>query len=373
MLFSGGRRGVFAAGCVCALSAPGVLGATAFETYGRSYRVVQAPAPSDGSFSTAGDALADGRLIAMTGFSVYVETGVGAGQFALAATLDSSLFASAPDPAFIKVSPDGSRIAIGGGQDFSSGSTRPIVVFDSTVLNGGGVATLNASNASAFSVEHSEAAWADNTRLAVTAGAFGSPARVDLLDVTSSVSAPAITTAVSNIQGASGGIAFDALGRMYTGNGFALGTPGASDTGWVKVFEQSLWDGGGADFEADGTFLVDALSASGLSLDGEGNLFIGGGDFFGSGDGGYMGIASADAISEALLGLGGIDSDAIAEFRRLDPAGLSSSFYGTFVNAVTGELVVTDGATWYVTVPSPGGLSLAVGASMLARRRRRAA
>jgi hypothetical protein len=54
-------------------------------------------------------------MIATTGYSLYVESGVGTGQFDLAATLDSSVFSSAPDPAFITVSPDGTRIALGGG------------------------------------------------------------------------------------------------------------------------------------------------------------------------------------------------------------------------------------------------------------------
>jgi hypothetical protein len=225
-------------------------------------------------------------------------------------------------------------------------------------------------NASTFEIEHFGGAWASNSELAVSAGAFGLPSRVDLIDVTSGVS----RTIVSNIQGASAGVAFDSEGRLYTGNGFELGTPGASTTGVIKAFESADWtQAGGVDFEGAGVAILDALSASSLSIDSFGNLFVGVGDF-NTGDFGYAGIASAEAIADALIGAGAIDTTLLSEFRRLDPSGSGFAFYSTFVNDMTGELVLSDGSSWFVTVPAPGAAALCcAGMSTLLWRRRRAA
>jgi hypothetical protein len=55
--------------------------AGAFETYSSAYREVNAPAVGEGSFGVAGDAMADGRLLAVTGRNIFVETSVGSGVF----------------------------------------------------------------------------------------------------------------------------------------------------------------------------------------------------------------------------------------------------------------------------------------------------
>jgi hypothetical protein len=340
-------------------------GAGSFGTYGGAWRGIDAPAVAPGSFNTKGAALADGRLVAATGLGVYVETGVGTGQFTLAATLDSALVGGGTDPAFLSVSPDGSRIAIGAGYDFGAGATRPVVVFDTALLNGG---VIDASNASAFAVQHYEAAWADNTRLAVTAGDFGSPARVDLIDVTGATS---VRTIVSGIVGASSGIAFDQFGNLYTGNGFASGA--GSATGAIRAFSSAAWDGAGAiDFETGGVLVGEMLSAAGLAFDGEGNLFVGGGDF-GDGDFGYLGVVAAEAVADALAGLGAFSLVDASSVRMLDPTGSGGAFYDLVFNAATGELVAIDGASWFATVPAPGaGLALAGGLLLVGGRRRAA-
>jgi len=357
-----------AAACCAALPVH-AHAAGAFETYGSRYRAIGAPPVASGSFSTLGASLADGRLIAATGLGVYVETGVGTGAFTLAATLDSALVGGATDPSFLSVSPDGSRIALGAGFDFNAGATRPVVVFDASLL--GGATVIDSSNAKAFDVAHFEAAWADNDRLAVTAGDFGSPARVDLLDVSSDASAPDVRTVVENIGGASAGVAFDSAGNLYTGNGFD-GAAGGSETGTIRAFASAAWDGiSPVDFETDGALIGEALSAGGLSFDAFGNLFVGGGDFD-EGDAGYVGVVAADAIADALAGLGAFDLNDPASVRMLDPIGSGSAFYGLFFNGATGELVITDGASWFATVPAPGALALPLGGALLVGRRRRA-
>ncbi|MFG0274586.1 MAG: hypothetical protein ACF8QF_05985 [Phycisphaerales bacterium] len=342
-------------------------GAGSFGTYGNAWRGIDAPAVAPGSFNSKGAALADGRLVAATGLGVYVETGVGTGQFTLAATLDSALVGGGTDPAFLSVSPDGSRIALGAGYDFGAGATRPVVVFDTALLAGGG-AVIDGSNASAFDVQHYEAAWADNTRLALTAGDFGSPARVDLLDVTGATS---VRTIVSGIEGASSGIAFDAFGNLYTGNGFASGA--GSATGAIRAFSSAAWDGAGAvDFESGGVLVGEMLSASGLAFDGAGNLFVGGGDF-GDGDFGYLGVVAAEAVADALAGLGAFSLVDASSVRMLDPVGSGGAFYDLVYNAATGELVAIDGASWFATIPAPGAGFALVGGLLLVGGRRRAA
>lgn len=340
----------------------------AFAGYGASYRRIDLPPAQGGSFFTVGDALPDGRLLSATGDGVYVETGVGTGAFELVSTIDTELFGGAPDPAFLRVSPDGQRAALGGGFG------KPLAIFELSSLGTAVTPTMiGAGNADFFSVNHFDAEWLDGSNLAITAGDFGDPAWVSLLDVTSSTASPVNPIIVSNINGASGGIAFDDSGRLYTGNGFGAGTPG-SDTGWIRVFDPGDWSvGSPADFEVDGVFIGDVLSASSMSIDPDGNLIVGGGDFI-EGQTGYLGVISASAIASAMLGSGPVDINDPLQLRRLDPIGNGNGFFGSSFNPITGELYVTDGSTWWATVPSPGpAVALVISAGNAFRRRKRAA
>lgn len=321
---------------------------SAFDTYGDSYRRIDLPPVGVGSFSTVADALPDGRLLSATGNGIFLETGVATGAFDLVATIDAGVFGGAPDPAFLQVSPDGSRIALGGGFG------KPLAVFETTEIGTPGLpSVIDGANADAFAVNHFSAAWMDNNNLGITGGVFGDPSFVSLLDVTSNTMAPVNPIIIENINGASAGITFDATGRLFTGNGFGSGGTG-SDTGWLKSFEPTDWSiGSPADFESDGQFIGDILSANSLSMDGDGNLFIGGGDFS-DGETGYLAVLNAAALNDALLGLGPIDINDAMQLSRLDPLGSGFGFFGSSFNDVTGELYVTDGATWWATVPSPG-------------------
>jgi len=331
-----------------AVACAGVTPRDAFSTYGDSYRRVDLPPVGAGSFSTAADALPDGRLLSATGDGVFLETGVATGVFEQVATIDVSVFGGAPDPAFLRVSPDGSRVALGGGFG------KPLAVFGTSSLGTAAMPSLiDGSNTDAFGVNHFDAEWMDNTNLGITGGVFGDPAFVSLLDVTSDTLAPVNPVIIENINGASGGITFDSAGRLITGNGFGSGAPG-SDTGWIKSFEPGDWSiGTPADFELDGLFVGDVLSAASLSMDLEGNLIVGGGDFS-EGETGYAGVISAAALESALLGFGPIDINDPQSLSRLDPLGTGFGFFGSSFNDVTGELYVTDGATWWATVPAPG-------------------
>ncbi|MFG0259246.1 MAG: PEP-CTERM sorting domain-containing protein, partial [Phycisphaerales bacterium JB041] len=267
------------------------------------------------------------------------------------------------DPAFLTVSPDGQRIAIG------AGFGKPVAVFETNALGTPNAPTTLTSGTLAdyFTVGHFDGTWFDNTSLALTAGEFGQPSFVSMLDTTSAPDNPLNEPVVTNILGGSAGVVFDSAGRLYTANGFAYGT--GSDTGNIRVFEAADWLGG-VDFETGGTLIGDVLSGNALNIDADGNLFVGGGDF-NNFDAGYLGIINAQAIADALAGSGPIDPDNPLHLARLDPRLDGFGFFGSAFNPATGELYITDGQTWYATVPAPSSLALLAAAGLVSRRRRR--
>ena len=295
-------------------------------------------------------ALGDGRVITLVTDQVYVETVPGSGDFGFYGSLPDANLPSY-GAAFLRVSPDGTKIAVGNnGGDESSPPDFQVGVFDVASLTG-----------TWFTAGHFDAAWVDNTHLAVTAGDFAGPSFVTALDTTSADPAnPTNPVVVNNIGGASGGIAFDNAGNLYTSNGFSF--IGPSGTGATKAFENAVWtaalSGGPVpDFEFDGTLVVDVLSASPLAFDVEGNLLVAGGDLYGSGEGDFVAIVHSSAVARALAGLGAADPNDPSEVRRLDPDAVSSSnFYWTAYNPATRELYVRDfgDATVYVFMDATG-------------------
>ncbi|MFQ5494850.1 MAG: hypothetical protein ACE5EX_05675, partial [Phycisphaerae bacterium] len=307
---------------------------SAFDAYGL-IRSVELP-PGAGPF----DVLADGRLITLVGDAVWLETSAGSAVLSETGTLPSADIGSS-GAAFVRVSPDGLRFAAG-----NNGG----VLFNNPQV---GVFTLDSLAGTWFSLNHFDAAWMDDTRLAVTAGAFGSPGVVTVLDTTSPDPAqPLSTTVIGNIGGASGGVALDTSGFLYTGNGFS--TLGPSGTGTVKAFPRASWEaalagGPPLDFESTGTLIVDILSASPLGFDAEGNLFVGGGDVPPDAD--FVALVRGSAVAAALTGAGPVDPADPLLVRRLDPdpAG-AAAFYSALFNAATGELYVRDFADTTVYV-----------------------
>lgn len=351
-------------------AAPGARAAVvgAFETYGKVWREIDLPPVGAGSFTLALDALPDGRLITATGLDIFVERSVGSGLFSRAASIDPTLVGGSTDPSFLRVSPDGARVALG------AGFGKPVLVFGASALSTSAPATIDAAAAAVFSVNHDDAAWADSVNLAITAGTFGSPAVVTLLDTASDPLAPTNPVIINNIGGASAGIAFDAAGRLYTANGFDLG-PGGTDTGVVKAFAPSAWSPTTPtpDFEATGAFVIDALSGRGLAFDAAGNFFVGGGDAFGGGETGFLAVVRAGAVQNALAGFGPVDPLAASDVRRLDPLGDGTGFFTSRFNPITGQLLAQTGDRLFATIPTPAAwsaLTLA-GVGATARRRRR--
>jgi len=319
------------------------------------------------------DALPDGRLIAIVGDALHVETMAGSRQFQVLGSLPDADIPSF-GAAFLEVSPDGQRIAVG-----NNGGSG----FDNFVV---GIFNLSDLSGEWFEAAHFLGAWVDDRDFAITAGDFGQPAFVTLLDTQSPDPVnPTNPVVVGNIGGASAGVAFDAAHRLYTGNGFAIGGP--SGTGTIKAFEESAWrnavmSGVPLDFESDGVLVIDILSADSLGFDSEGNLFVGGGD--GETQNDFAAIAFSDAVAAALAGQGAIDPDDAAAVRRLDPDDTDDfNFYAVTYNPSAAELYVRnfDGSTVYVfspnmqTVPSISiwglfclALSIAVTATLMLTR-----
>lgn len=344
--------------CVVMVTAfqAGTARADAFNDYGLTGSF---SLPASGVF----DVLGDGRLVTLDGADVYAETAVGSRAFGLVGTLPD---ADMPDPmyagpAFVRVSPDGTRIAVGNNGG-SSWTNHQVGVFNLGGLTGDW-----------FPVDHYEAEWVDGTNLALTAGAYG-PTGVTVLDTFSEPSSPTNPTVVTNVGGASAGITFDTLGNLYTGNGYQFGGP--SETGWIKAFSHDSWtealSGGPAvDFEAEGTLIVDLLSAAALGFDAEGNLHVGGGDYAGGvNDKGFGALVRSTAIADAFSGFGPADPFDPEEVRKFDPDDVGENFYDVNYNDVTGELYFREGSTVYTyVVPEPGSLLLLTIAGLLGLRR----
>jgi hypothetical protein len=310
------------------------------------------------------DVLGDGRVVAMVNAEVMVETAVGAGTFASAGVLaGADVSPGSYATAFVRVSPDGTRFAVGNNGGSSFGNPR-VGIFSASTLVGDW-----------FPASHYDAAWIDNQHLALTAGVFGNPGVVTALDTSSTPSSPTNVTLVDNIGGASSGIAFDDAGNLYTANGFD--GAGASDTGWVKAISAATWQsalsgGTAADFELDGTLIVDALSGGALGFDADDNLHIGGSDLFGSGQGNFGALVRNTSVAGALGG-NVADVQNPSDVRQFDPDTANAfNVYDVNFNDVTGELYFREGETVYsYVVPEPASLLLlAMGAGFTTLRRR---
>ena len=347
----------------CAILAIALLAAGTTVTRADAFDLYEPATPFDlpagaGPF----DAMSDGRLITLIGDELFAETGVGSRSFGSIGRLDGGDF-SKFGPAFVEVSPDGTRVAIGngGGAGFDH---FQVGVFDLRGLDGDW-----------FDVNHFSAAWFDDRNLALTAGLFGSSSFVTMLDVAGDPQNPTNPLLIDGVGGASGGIAFDQEGRLFTGNGFQ--TDGPSTTGTLKAFDagdwMAAWRGGDAvDFEVSGSLIAELLSAGSLGFDNEGHLHVGGGDFA-EGDFDYGALIRASAIADAIGGRGPVDRDDPERVRRFDPDMANDfNFYSLGYNALTGELYLREGTRVYpFVVPEPGsGLLMMLGGAVLLGRRR---
>ncbi|MCA9321542.1 MAG: hypothetical protein KDB53_12435 [Planctomycetes bacterium] len=296
------------------------------------------PLPADpGGAGQSFDVLPDGRLIVATGLQIQVELAPESGTWTTLGTL------SGPVPqfgtAFLRVSPTGQRFAIGD--------------------NGGRVGVFDVGNLAGvwLTAAHFDAAWFDQDTLAITD--FGVVTMLEVDDP--NPLSPANPVVISGIGGASGGIAFDAQGRLYTANGFQ--TSGPSATGDIKVFEAAAWlaaasSGLPIDFESAGQFLGNVLSGTSLGFDARGNLFVGGGAAFGGGGSGYAALLSAGALAAARSNQVSLNPNAAVRALQLDPDPAAGSFYGLLHDAASGSVLLSafgQGQLWvYRSSARPG-------------------
>ncbi len=317
---------------------------------------------SQGGPGGAFDVLADGRLIGMNGESVLVETAVGSGQFMDMGSFDPGLI-SEFGASFLSVSPSGSRFVVGDG-NFGSAHVYEVALAD---LNGGSIAHRS------YLHENYAATWYDNDRIAISAADPNTfLGEVRILELGSGNS-----TRVISLDGASGGVAFDGSGNLFTANGYDF-IPGGSATGDIRAFlagdiAQVLSGQQGAiDFATSGQFIGQVLSGSDLGFDAAEHLFVGGGDID-RGQYDYFAVADGDAVRRALAGMGALEwPDLFSD----DPDENPFSFYSARYNTLTGEWLVASGSSSllyrYAPIPAPGALaSLGVGVVVLLRRPRR--
>ncbi|MFN4244294.1 MAG: hypothetical protein ACK4PI_13790 [Tepidisphaerales bacterium] len=327
-------------------------------------RTFELPAALPGSGGTVlFDALPDGRLLLLNGSVVSVETAAGSGSFVELGAIPG--FNPTFGPAFVAVSPDGTRAAAG------SNGLGSVVVFSTT----------DPSVRSVYIVQDYDAVWLDATRLLIANAT--TTTGVQLLDTASG----AVTPVIVNVGGASAGIALDRHGNLYTGNSYDF-VPGGSGTGWVKAFPAGQWQAaltGGAplDFETTGIPVADLLSAASLGFDAFGNFFVGGADFFGgSGDFGYAALVSADAVAAALA-----SPQAEPPITAASAAGVLRKFASPQAtidnfqppawryNTATGEIYLryaqqSTVQVWVIPEPTVLPLLLLPGVVLLGRRRR---
>jgi hypothetical protein len=311
-----------------------------------------------GSFpvpSTTWDVLADGRVIAVGADGVVRAQGApNAGTYSAVGSVDPAIFDGAFGnfgASFLRVNPDSTRLAIG-----DNGAFNRVHFVSIGALN-----TSTPTPTTFIAAPNQEAAWADSSTLYVTG--FGSGSIVSRLDTTTSTSTPVINV----IGDGSGGVAIRS-GRLFTGIGLDSAV-GAPSVGLIRSFNLSALASATSPVAfATGTSVADALTAGSLDFDAQGNLTVGGGDFFGgSGDFGYAAVYDADAIAAALAG-GPLAPSSSRQ--QLSPAGVD--YYSTRFNAATNELLIGTSTTIYrFAIPAPSAAAMIGTLGVFAARRRR--
>lgn len=310
---------------------------------------------------SAYDVLPDGRCITIVGDDIHRQNVVNGSTWTRIGSVSPGLI-SPFGASFVRVSPDGSAIALG---DNNFGPGAMVHVLNAAALN----PATPTFPSSSWASSNLDAHWHDSTTLFVTGASAGGEAA--LIDLASHSSRLALT----NIGLSAAGIATHG-GRLFAGNGFDL-PGGPSSTGEVRAFDLDavLSSPVPIDFTA-GLPVAAVLSAASLGFDPLGNLLVGGGDVFGgSNDFGYAAVIDAAAIADAIAGGPIVPPSAILQ---LTPDAPTHSYFTRF-NSATDELLVTffdnssftPGTTVYrYAIPAPASAAIVLFALAPRRRRR---
>ncbi len=265
-----------------------------------------------------------GRIIAATGNQLLLQRNYGSGKFDVVATTPGTM-----DPSFIHISPSGAKIALGAGYG------APLAVIDPAVLSITAPPLLWSGSTPIAGVtlfpqvNFYEADWADDRYLVVNGGGFpfGDPpvykSGVGVVDTeTPDPATHRGAGIIENIPGASGDVEVDPFGNLYTGIGYAYPT----GTGEIKVWDAGEWDPANPvpmSYTANTKVLLPGsgkLSAAQLGTDRDGNLHVGGGNYFGSPpDYGYGGLIRFEATARVLAGGIPVDITNPNEWREFQP------------------------------------------------------
>ena len=252
-----------------------------------------------------------GRFLAAVGRTIYLQKNFGADLWLPVATLGPD---DTMDPCFIKISPNGQKIALG------VGFYKPLFVFDTALLSVSAPPNLRqAAGVKIWDENMYDGAWRGNRYLFINAGSDAG-SQIYALDTDGTTGTP--IAIMPDIPGASGGLAFDAAGNLVTGIGFGYG---AAATGQLKIWPaasvEAALAGTTLAYSSTGKLLIEgALSAASLGFDTSGNLFVGGGDAFGnSGHYGYAGLVSAAAVQRVLAGGAVANPAAASDYVKVQP------------------------------------------------------
>ena len=277
-------------------------------TMGASYFTLVDSFPAASPDVIDGYALS-GRLVAAADSALLIQKNTGANVWLPVATVPSPM-----DPSFVRISPDGARVALG------AGYMQTLYVFESADMSVRMPLNLDtAPSVTRVDVNYYDAVWRDTRYLFVNSGEFTS-SRVFAIDTSLANPAGHLIEVVSGIPGASAGVTFDAQGNLVTGVGYGM------DTGELRIYPAAdiaaaLAGTTGIDY-GDGILLAaGVLSASDLGIDADGNLLVAGGDVIGAGEAGYAAVISAEVL-ERVVRDGGppVDEDDPADLVRLSPA-----------------------------------------------------
>ncbi len=303
----------------------------------------------------------EGKMIAATGKFVYMQDSVGGSTWTKVGEVEDTM-----DPAFIKISPSGTQVALG------LGWNQDILVFDASILNAT-ITDLNINpnpNVTVYAANHYDAAWYGESHLVINGGQWVVPGQSAVSGVTSlDVTDPsAISQGLcGNIPGASSSIAID------SNNNLVFGIGAGNDTGQLKVWKPEEWLSGGTptstvlNYQASGLVFADSvLSAAHLGFDNEGNLHVGGGEFVNPPVGevnlesGYAAFISAKVIQDAV-------DDTVEHYTADESNGEHYREFGPDVcrnDTATGALA--NGRTLTVVwnpATAPGGANCTVGSN----------